>query len=97
METASQKTDHFHTVGYLIPSHSGKSFKVLVEVRGKRVLVGLVSVECLRKGMGSKPMAIIPISKFVIRPDVCIEIRPNKCVNGIREADPEKLSAGGSS
>ena len=89
-DSQERVTDHFATVGFLIPSHSGQSFKVIAQVEGKQVFIGLVSKESLERSLSLEPMTTIRISRFV-NPEPS-----RKRVHCIREADPEKLSAGGS-
>jgi hypothetical protein len=87
-----RETSHFVTVGFLIPSHSGKSFKVFAEVEGKQVFIGLASKESLLNSLSLKQMVTVKISRFVCNPGP----GPSRQrVNCIREVDPEKLRFGG--
>lgn len=84
-----KQISHFKTVGFLVPSRAGGSFKIFAEVDGKQVFVGLVSKEALVKSLSLKPNVIVEISRFFSRPDP----EPSeRCVKGIREADPEKIN-----
>ena len=84
-----KRANHFAIVGFLIPSRSGKSFKVLVEVDGKQVFIGLVSKESLLESLNLNPMVTVKISRFV-----CNLEASRQRVNCIREVDPEKLVGG---
>lgn len=83
-----RETNHFAIVGFLIPSRSGKSFKVLVEVDGKQVFIGLVSKEVLLESLSLKPMVTVKICRFMCNPEAA-----RQRLNCIREANAEKLDS----
>ena len=67
-ENAESKRSHFQVVGCLVPTNNRKAFRVLCEVDGKQVLLGLVRKEDLTRSLESKPMLVVEISRFVCRP-----------------------------
>jgi hypothetical protein len=75
----------FQVVGYLVPSNTSKSFKVIYGGR----FVGLVSRDALLRSLRCRPMLEVAISRFIDFP----QSKPTeqKTLNGIRIADPTKL------
>lgn len=86
-------SNRFRVVGYLIPSGTGKSYKVIIDEK----FVGLIPKEALVRSLQARPMLVVEISKFVDQP---FEDKPTeqRTLNNIAVADPEKLeiSEGGS-
>jgi hypothetical protein len=77
--------NHWLVVGYLVPSNTGKSYRVVVDSR----TVGLVAKEALLRSLQAMPMLVVEISKFVDQPSE--KLSEQQMPNGIRMADPEKL------
>lgn len=55
----------FQVVGYLVPSHTERSFKVIL----KGELIGQIRTDCLAKALRSKPMLVVEISVFRDQPE----------------------------
>jgi hypothetical protein len=77
-------TNRFRVVGYLVPSHTGKTFKVVVENQ----FIGIVSKEALLNSLRARPMLPVEISRFIVHP----KPSEQQTLKGIRMADPEKLA-----
>jgi len=58
--------NRFQVVGYLVPSGTGKSYKVIYEGR----FLGLVSREALLRSLRARPMFEVEISRYVDFPMV---------------------------
>jgi hypothetical protein len=54
-------TNRFKVVGYLQPSNTGKSFKVVVDGR----VIGLVLHAALSKSLCARPLLKVEICKFI--------------------------------
>ncbi len=77
--------DRFVVVGYLIPSNTGRSFKVFID----GVFHGLVSRDALHKALHSYPMRQVTICRFAEFP----QPKQTRQVT-LKVCDPEKLKVG---
>jgi hypothetical protein len=80
----------FMVVGYLSPSNTGKSFKVIYECR----CIGLISRDALLKSLRSRPMLQVNISRFCAFPEskqtgqVALEMQVVDSENNSEEEQP---------
>jgi len=78
---------HFEVVGYLIPSNTGRSCKVVIDGR----FYGLISIGTLLHALRSRPILKVEISRFIDGP---LQQKTAQVLLTMQTADPEKLSIG---
>jgi hypothetical protein len=57
----AEEANRFKVVGYLVPSNTGKSFKVIVNGH----FIGLVSRDALLNSLRARPMLEVEISRYI--------------------------------
>jgi len=78
----------FEVVGYLIPSNTGRSYKVVIDGR----FYGLIPIGALLHALRCKPVLQVEISRFIDSPFE--KKQTSQALLTTPTADPEKIPAG---